>query len=109
MDDHELAVLLRLYRVCVVAGWKVQNTAIDIRWRIHAVMASVQRSGKLSEDTPHKVFRYTLRPVFMAHDHLAKIAIAAEFHVQMKVQRALEVVPLKILNNVWVTQLFENR
>jgi hypothetical protein len=71
-------------------------------------MASVESGDELAEYAPHKILWRAdiLALVFL--DDLAEVSIAAVFHVQMKVAGVLQVVSLKVLDDIGVLELLEN-
>jgi len=103
MKDHGLSWITSRLRV----AHEPHDIAAGCR-RVFAVVAAVQGADDLAEDAPHKLLLAHLVLVLEVADDTAEVAVAAVFHVQVKVLGCLDVVALKVGDNVGVSQLFQD-
>jgi hypothetical protein len=95
----------------ITDGLSVRTQAQDIaasRWGVFTKVAAVQGADNLAEDTPDELLLAHLVLVLEVADDAPQVAIAAVFHVQVKVLGNLDVVALEVCDNVGVSKLFED-
>lgn len=73
--------------------------------RILSIVATVEGSAQLRENAPDELLVGELALSLEALDDLAEIAIAAVFHVDVKVVRRLKVHAVDVLDDVGMAQL----
>jgi hypothetical protein len=71
-------------------------------------MAAIKRTDNLAKDAPYKLLLANLVLVLEVSDDAPQIAIATVFHVQMQVLGGLDVVPLKVCDDVGMPEFLEN-
>jgi hypothetical protein len=96
----------------VTSRLRVANQPHDVTaccGRVFTIVAAVQRADDLAEDAPHKLLLAHLVLVLQVPDDAPQVAVAAVFHVQVKVLRGLDVVTLEVGDDVRVAELFQDR
>lgn len=71
--------------------------------RINAIMTTIQGGNELGEYGPYKRFIRILIVRLQILNDLAQISSIAVFHVEVHILCRLEVLAMKVTNNIWMS------
>jgi hypothetical protein len=104
MQDHPITLFRLKFDLLPVSHLAL---VANLGW-IFSIVAAVECTHELCKYAPNKLFLRIMIAIFQFLDVAAKITIPAILHVKMQVMAGLQVFSMAILDNVGVTQRFEN-
>lgn len=105
MQNHAVALLRLIRQECLPIP---DLSLISHARRIFPVVASEQSTYQLCKDLPDKLLFGVAIPIFQLLDVSAEVAIPTVLHVEVEVMARLEMFAVAVLDDVWMTEGFED-